>query len=428
MPKNLAASPEVIEISKINFSGNVLPESWFHELKHNGKTYINAVVILSEIVWWYRPIEIRDEETGRVTQMARKFKGEILQRSYQSLAHKFGMSKKQVADACKFLQSLGLIYLHVEKSMVLPSGDRLGNVLFIKIYPQRINEITHPLLPESNRVVPESNRVVPESNRVVPESNSYIPGSNTNTESKEITTKTSKRSKDPPLTPPQGGGGVKKSFQEEQPNSQTADRTTATIAPTQSQSPDQPRTSNGQGQYSAARREPKSIRNVRRHYGECLPPWRVGWGVGKYTPEILEYTERYLAKLPANSAIAQYTPIQLLEEYEEKERWANLESRATNLANGHDNNGSICARYLAEIPCPSNSEWYMENQKLDLADDLTLMRIHWERLGLEPEDSRWANWLSRAAPELDPSSGINDLPTWIIPKLATDLQNTYQPC
>jgi hypothetical protein len=230
--------------------------------------------------------------------------------------------------------------------------------------------------------------------------------------------------KDPPLAPPRGGGGVENIFQKEQPGNSIA---TATAPPETKSIPDLKQTSNGQGEYSA-RREPKSIRNVRRHYGECLPPWRVGWGVGEYTAEILAYTAQYIAALPASSAIAHYTPIQLLEEYEEKERWANLESRATNLANGHDNNGSICTRYLAEIPCPSNSEWYMENQKLDLADDLTLIRIHWERLGLEPEDSRWANWLSRAAPELDPSSGINDLPTWIIPKLATDLQNTYQPC
>jgi hypothetical protein len=430
--KNLAATPEVIEIGKINFSGNILPESWFQELQHNGKTNINAVVILSEIVWWYRPIEVRDEETGRIVKLARKFKGSILQRSYQSLAQKFGISKKQVADACKFLQKLGLIDLLVEKIFITTTGDRLGNVLFIKIHPKRINEITHPLLPESNSppLLPESNSSIPESNSSIPESNScyleggsYAPGSNTNT---EITTEiTTERFKDPPL-PPKGGKGVSENFQE--PNSQTAVQSTATIAPTQNPSTEQPQPSNGRGQYSAARREPKSIRNVRRHYGATLPIWRVGWGKGEYTPEILNYTQQYIANLSTTNAIAHYTAIQLLEEYEEKERWANLESRAQNLANGHTNgngNSHHPQQVLhCEIECPNNAESYQLNPVMDVSEQRAAVQNHWNRLHLNPSDDRWINWLSRVAPDLDPASGYNDRPEWLLCKLAHDLEKT----
>jgi hypothetical protein len=102
----------------------------------------------------------------------------------------------------------------------------------------------------------------------------------------------------------------------------------ATAPPETNLNPEQPQASNGQDQSSAARREPKSIRNVRRHYGDRLPPWRHGWGIGEYTLEMLNSAAQYIAALPPTSALAHYVPIQLLEEYEEKERWANLESRA----------------------------------------------------------------------------------------------------
>jgi hypothetical protein len=394
---------------------------------------IEAALLLSQIIFW---CDRTKNDDG------------WFYKSYAEWFEEIRLSEYQVRKIVKRFESQGMVNICKRKILGAPTLHyQLNWDVFSECFLEFLQLGTQKNLTlepeETSGSNPKKLQVPTQRNSIFlePEENSdsnlkkaQVPYKETDPTNRSHTDPT--EIKDPPQ-PPQGGKGGLKNFQQpEQPTALTAIADILPTAPTVTATAisetrlisEQPQTSNGQGQSSAARREPKSIRNVRRHYGECLPPWRVGWGVGNYTPEILSYTAQYLSKLPSNSAIAQYTPIQLLEEYEEKERWANLESRATNLANGHDNNGSICARYLAEIPCPSDSEWYMENQKLDLADDLTLMRIHWERLGLEPEDSRWANWLSRAAPELDPSSGINDLPTWIIPKLATDLQNTYQPC
>jgi hypothetical protein len=129
-----------------------------------------------------------------------------------------------------------------------------------------------------------------------------------------------------PPEPPQGGEGCFLNSQEE--TAKQPDRATATTISETKPNPVLNSNGNDRGQNSASRREPKSIRNVRRHYGEALPPWRSGWGVGEYTPAILQSAKNYLAKLPPSSAQAYYTPVQLLEESEEKERWASLEDRS----------------------------------------------------------------------------------------------------
>ena len=55
-------------IGKMNFTGNVIPPAWFKTIVYkNGKPNLNAIVILSDIVYWYRPSEICDKKTGRIT-------------------------------------------------------------------------------------------------------------------------------------------------------------------------------------------------------------------------------------------------------------------------------------------------------------------------------------------------------------------------
>lgn len=58
----------VTEIGGLNFKGNVVDHEWFNYITFsNGKPHIVAIMVLSEIVYWYRPTVIRDEVTGRVT-------------------------------------------------------------------------------------------------------------------------------------------------------------------------------------------------------------------------------------------------------------------------------------------------------------------------------------------------------------------------
>jgi len=132
----------VHDIGKLNLEGNVIPHNWFCHLKYkNGKPHTNAAIILSEIVYWYRPTLIKDEVTGRVIEERKKFKADKLQRSYDSFATQFGFTKRQAKDAIKFLGGIGVIGLEF-RHITLADGSKLANVLFIEPIIEKLNHIT----------------------------------------------------------------------------------------------------------------------------------------------------------------------------------------------------------------------------------------------------------------------------------------------
>jgi len=134
----------VEEIGKINFEGNIIPANWYkHITFSSGKPNLNAIVILAEIVYWYRPTIIRDPATGEIKGYKTKFSADKLQRSYQSFADQFGISKRQAQDAIKLLRDLGLITLEFRTITMPTSGLKLTNVMFIEPVPERIKEITY---------------------------------------------------------------------------------------------------------------------------------------------------------------------------------------------------------------------------------------------------------------------------------------------
>ncbi|KIV61602.1 prophage LambdaBa02, DNA replication protein [Bacillus mycoides] len=105
----------------------------------NGKPHIVAIMILSEIVYWYRPTVIRDEESGKVTYK-KKFKSDKLQKSYQQLAETFGFSKLQVKRACDLLTEMTLI--KVEFRTIHVEGKVLNNVMFVEPVANEIKLIS----------------------------------------------------------------------------------------------------------------------------------------------------------------------------------------------------------------------------------------------------------------------------------------------
>ena len=54
-------------MAEIHITGNITPSIWYKTiLRDNGKPYLLAIAILSDIVYWYRPMEMRDERTGGI--------------------------------------------------------------------------------------------------------------------------------------------------------------------------------------------------------------------------------------------------------------------------------------------------------------------------------------------------------------------------
>lgn len=133
---------EVLEISKINFEGNIIPHNWYSQItRPNGKPDLNAITILSEIIFYYRGIAVKDETTGNFEGYKKRFKGNMLQRSYKSFENQFGLSREQIKRSLVRLEQMGLIE-RVFKNLQLDNGSKLTNVMYLKIYPEKIKEIT----------------------------------------------------------------------------------------------------------------------------------------------------------------------------------------------------------------------------------------------------------------------------------------------
>ena len=56
-----SGSAAVDAMGRIEISGNIIPQKWYRViLRDNGKPDLLAIILLSDIVYWYRPVEVRD--------------------------------------------------------------------------------------------------------------------------------------------------------------------------------------------------------------------------------------------------------------------------------------------------------------------------------------------------------------------------------
>jgi len=145
---NLRTTPTVDAISELNFSGNIIPTVWYSKLKKTYRNkeipYLEAIIILSEIIYWYRAREIRHPSTGKHLGTARKFQSDKLQKSYGDLADQFGLEKNDVKKALDYLTIKGLITKEF-RTITVGKSLRLNNVLFIEPVPDKIRELNQPL-------------------------------------------------------------------------------------------------------------------------------------------------------------------------------------------------------------------------------------------------------------------------------------------
>lgn len=133
----------VDRMSRINITGNIIPAAWYKTIrKSTGKPYLNAIVILSDIVYWYRAAEIRDEGSGQLIGFRKRFHSDLLQRSYQQLADQFGISKRDANNAVVELEKLGVIR-RVFRTLCI-NGQQVPNVLFLDLDVEVLLALTYP--------------------------------------------------------------------------------------------------------------------------------------------------------------------------------------------------------------------------------------------------------------------------------------------
>lgn len=134
----------VDQMMKIELTGNIVPPIWAKTICYeNGKPNWNAINILSDIVYWYRPTEIRDEVTGNFVGYRKKFKADYLQRNYRQICDTFQISKSQARVALECLVNLGVVIKHL-RDIQLENGTCIRNVMFLELVPSRLYELTYP--------------------------------------------------------------------------------------------------------------------------------------------------------------------------------------------------------------------------------------------------------------------------------------------
>lgn len=133
----------VDRLSRLQITGNVIPAAWYRTIRREtGKPYLNAIVILSDIVYWYRAAEIRDEGSGQLLGYRKRFKADLLQRSYQQMADQFGISKRDATNAVVALEKLGVVR-RVFRTMEI-NGQSVPNVLFLSLDVEVLERLTYP--------------------------------------------------------------------------------------------------------------------------------------------------------------------------------------------------------------------------------------------------------------------------------------------
>ncbi len=148
----------VDEVGKIQLMGNIIPEAWYHTVvNENGKPNLLAINILADIVYWYRPTEIRDEKSGNVTYKKKFYDKDFLQKSYADICNKFNCSEKQVREALKLLENLEVVQRHFKA--VMTGYGKLPNIMFLELFPETLKKLTFP---SGNTCFPFGKDVVPD--------------------------------------------------------------------------------------------------------------------------------------------------------------------------------------------------------------------------------------------------------------------------
>lgn len=129
------------ELIDFNITGNVIPPIWYKRITFDsGKPQLLAINILADLVYWYRPSEKRDTYTGQVIERRKKFKGDVLQRSYGQICDFFGCTKKQAKDSLTLLEKMGLIERIVRSTKI---GEMtVPSCLYIKLNVDAIKTIS----------------------------------------------------------------------------------------------------------------------------------------------------------------------------------------------------------------------------------------------------------------------------------------------
>lgn len=133
----------VDRMTNFGITGNVIPHAWYKTIvKDNGRPHLLAIELLADIVYWYRPQEIRDEHTGHLLRYQKKFSGDMLQKSYDQYAAFFGEKKRIIKEAMDVLVKLGVVKRQLRT--IETDSVKLPNIMFLDLDVDRLFALTYP--------------------------------------------------------------------------------------------------------------------------------------------------------------------------------------------------------------------------------------------------------------------------------------------
>ena len=133
--------PEVLAFSGINLEGNIIPRNWYFVIRlPSGKPDLVAMALLAEIVYWHRPVEVRDEETGELLYLKKKFQRDKFCSPVSFYVDKLGLTPDQVRKGLNRLEQAGLIEREYRDLTV--NGAKVHNMMFVTPVAERILAIT----------------------------------------------------------------------------------------------------------------------------------------------------------------------------------------------------------------------------------------------------------------------------------------------
>ena len=134
-------NPIVDQVGRMDITGNIIPESWYKTIVNSkGKPNFLAIILLGDIVYWYRPTEIRDEYSNDITFEKKFYDKDYLQRSYSQIRDKFNVTDKQAREALILLENLGVV-----KRIFRDEDTRFGkmsNVMYLELIPSMLEKLT----------------------------------------------------------------------------------------------------------------------------------------------------------------------------------------------------------------------------------------------------------------------------------------------
>ena len=143
----------VAEIGKIHFEGNIIPHQWYQHVRlESGKPDLPAIIILSEIVYWYRPYQLLDKRGKPL--LRKRFDGDMFQCTAAYFSSKFGLTKDQTRKALKRLEEGG--YIRREYRDIVQQGILRNCIMFVEPVPLMILAITHTaIVGEAASIMPD---------------------------------------------------------------------------------------------------------------------------------------------------------------------------------------------------------------------------------------------------------------------------------